>query len=54
MNEKVTWICFHGCYDFAYFLKILMNEPLPFNRDMFDVYMKHYFPKVLDIKSYQH
>lgn len=31
-----------------------MNEPLPFSRDMFDMYMKHFFPRVLDIKSYQH
>jgi CCR4-NOT transcription complex subunit 7/8 len=25
LNPEVTWICFHGSYDFAYFLKILMN-----------------------------
>jgi CCR4-NOT transcription complex subunit 7/8 len=29
LNDKVHWICFHGSYDFAYFLKIMMNDYLP-------------------------
>jgi len=54
LNEKLTWICFHGCYDFAYFLKIMMNERLPDTREMFDLYIRNYFPKLLDIKSFIH
>jgi CCR4-NOT transcription complex subunit 7/8 len=54
LNEKLTWICFHGCYDFAYFLKIMMNERLPETRDMFDIMIRSYFPKLLDIKSFIH
>jgi CCR4-NOT transcription complex subunit 7/8 len=54
LNEKVHWICFHGCYDFAYILKVMMNESLPMNRDMFFHYMKLFFPNIYDIKSFQH
>jgi CCR4-NOT transcription complex subunit 7/8 len=54
LNDKLTWICFHGCYDFAYFLKIMMNERLPDTREMFDLYIRNYFPKLLDIKSFIH
>lgn len=35
LNDRVNWICFHGCYDFAYFLKIMTNEALPQSRDNF-------------------
>lgn len=33
LNDRLTWICFHGCYDFAYLLKIMTNEHLPMSRD---------------------
>ncbi len=29
INPNIKWICYHGCYDFAYLLKIAMNEELP-------------------------
>lgn len=29
LNDRVNWICFHGSFDFAYFLKVLMNDYLP-------------------------
>jgi len=25
LNKKIKWICFHGGYDFGYFLKILLS-----------------------------
>ena len=53
MNDRLTWICFHGCYDFAYMLKILMNEKLPASRDHFEMYLKVFFPNLLDIKSFR-
>ena len=28
LNEDIKWICFHGSYDFAYFLKMMMNQEL--------------------------
>jgi len=54
LNENLTWICFHGNYDFAYFLRILMNDNLPPQRDNFDQFIRLYFPKLLDIKSFIH
>ena len=28
LNEDVLWVCFHGTYDFAYFLRLLLNKNL--------------------------
>jgi hypothetical protein len=25
LNDDIKWICFHGSFDFAYFLKLLIN-----------------------------
>jgi CCR4-NOT transcription complex subunit 7/8 len=25
LNDEIKWICFHGSYDFAYFLKMMIN-----------------------------
>lgn len=25
LNEDIKWICFHGGYDFGYFLKLMTN-----------------------------
>jgi CCR4-NOT transcription complex subunit 7/8 len=52
LNDKLTWICFHGNQDFGFLLKILMGENMPTNRDIFEQYLRHYFPNVLDIKSF--
>lgn len=54
MNEKLTWICFHGCYDFAYMLKLSTNEVLPQMRDHFELLLKVCFPNLLDIKSFRY
>lgn len=52
LNDKVHWICFHGCYDFAYLLKIMMNEYLPPNRDQFRKFLELFFPRIYDLKSF--
>ncbi len=55
LNENINWLCFHGSYDFAYFLKVMMNEPqLPPNRDTFFNFLSIFFPKVFDIKTFAH
>ena len=54
LNDKLTWICFHGCSDFGYFFRLLTNEPLPSNRDQFNKILKLFFPNLLDIKSFLH
>lgn len=51
LNDRLNWICFHGGFDFAYFLKVMMNETLPNERDMFHKLLKLFFPNVYDIKS---
>ncbi len=53
LSDKVHWICFHGCYDFAYFLRLMLNENLPNNREAFYTYLRIYFPNIYDIKSFQ-
>ncbi len=51
VNPEVTWIAFHGAYDFSYLLKVLINEMLPQTSDQFLVYLKHLFPNIYDIKT---
>ena len=52
LNDKLTWVCFHGNQDFGFLLKILMGENMPPTREGFEQYLRHYFPNVLDIKSF--
>ena len=50
LNEDITWISFHGAYDFAYLLKILTNLPLPDNETMFLEQIQTYFPFYYDVR----
>ena len=54
LNDRLTWICFHGNQDFGFLIKIMMNENLPATRQLFEKYLEHYIPNVLDIKSFMH
>jgi CCR4-NOT transcription complex subunit 7/8 len=50
LNEDITWISFHGAYDFAYLLKILTNLPLPDNESSFLEQVAIYFPVYYDVR----
>ncbi len=50
LNNEITWITFHGNYDFAYLLKLLMNDKLPEKEEEFINLLKVYFPKFYDLK----
>ena len=51
LNPDITWISFHGCYDFGYLLKLLINTNLPDSEkdflDLLDIYFINYY----DIKT---
>jgi len=51
LNDDIHWVSFHGIYDFAYFLKIITNLPLPENEGSFFELLKLYFPNYYDIRS---
>jgi len=50
LNDDIKWISFHGAYDFAYLLKILTNQPLPENENLFFEQLKEYFPNYFDVR----
>lgn len=50
LNDEVYFISFHGCYDFAYFLKILTGLPLPDSEQKFFESLRTYFPNYYDIR----
>lgn len=52
LNDKVSWICFHGSFDFAYFLKIMTNDYLPNNKESFFKLLTIFFPNIYDLKSF--
>jgi len=52
MNDSLTWVCFAGSFDFAYLLKILTNEKIPAQKNMFHKLQEAFFPNLLDIKAF--
>lgn len=51
LNSDITWVCFHGIFDFAYLLKSLTNEDLPLDETTFQDLMLLYFNTFYDVKS---
>lgn len=50
LNPDVHWISFHGSYDFAYMLRLLLNKNLPDNENDFTNELIDYFPNHYDIR----
>lgn len=42
---------FHGCYDFAYLLRLLRGEALPKSSEDFYKSLRIYFPTIYDLKE---
>ena len=51
LNPNIIWVSFHGSYDFAYLLKLLINENLPTTESDYINLLCCYFPNFYDIKS---
>ncbi len=47
---NVTWLSFHGGYDFGYLLKVLTTLPLPAEERKFFELLRLYFPRFYDLK----
>ncbi|XP_045826747.1 probable CCR4-associated factor 1 homolog 9 [Trifolium pratense] len=46
-NERVTWVTFHGTYDFAYLVKILTRSNLPDSLEGFSCVLRFLFGRSL-------
>eukprot|EP00479_Gromia_sphaerica_P001455 TRINITY_DN11647_c0_g1_i1.p2 TRINITY_DN11647_c0_g1~~TRINITY_DN11647_c0_g1_i1.p2 ORF type:complete len:59 (-),score=1.41 TRINITY_DN11647_c0_g1_i1:220-396(-) len=51
LNDDITWISFHGSYDFGYLTKVLQCLPLPDSEIEFYSLLKLYFPHLYDVKK---
>ena len=51
LNPAVTWISFHGSYDFAYLLRLLLNNNLPNTEKEFMELLDIYFINYYDIRT---
>ncbi|KAH6773271.1 hypothetical protein C2S51_011675 [Perilla frutescens var. frutescens] len=50
-RRNLTWVTFHGVYDFGFLVKILTGSQLPETLQEFMVLLRHYFgPVVYDLK----
>ena len=49
-NLKISWLSFHGAYDFAYLIKLLTCEPLPESLKEFNEMRKTICPLIYDVK----
>ena len=50
LSPSITWIVFHGVYDFAYLLHILTGCDLPETQKEFLSILRVYFPHFYDVK----
>jgi CCR4-NOT transcription complex subunit 7/8 len=50
LTDEVTWVSFHGGYDFGYLLKVLTCLPLPAQASQFFEKLRIYFPSFVDVK----
>lgn len=50
LNNNVHWISFHGSFDFAYLLRLLLNDVLPDSENEFTSLLSLYFPNHYDIR----
>ena len=50
INSDITWIAFHGSYDFSYLMKVLLNSALPPTYEGMLTYIHHIFPSLVDLK----
>jgi len=50
LNDEVKWITYHGAFDYAYLLKMLLNDRLPQDYQGFSDVMNDYFPYTIDTK----
>lgn len=48
--EEVNWLSFHSGYDFGYLIKLLTDDALPEDQNLFFEQVKTFFPKLWDIK----
>lgn len=49
-NPDLTWIVFHGSYDFGYLLRLMSGQILPQNAEDFFAKLELYFKNIYDIK----
>lgn len=49
-DDSVSWISFHGAYDFGYLTKLLWCKMLPNDEVEFVEVMKLFFPRIYDVK----
>ena len=50
LNDDNRWISFHGSFDYAYLLKLLLGTKIPNNvKDFYDS-IGYFFPNNIDIK----
>lgn len=50
LSDEVTWIAFHGGYDFGYLLSLLRNRPMPEDEGEFFEALSTWFPRLIDVK----
>ncbi len=50
-NSSLVWVLFHGCFDAAYLLQTLMQQPLPVDFVVYKQFQKTLFPHIVDVKT---
>jgi len=50
LTDDVTWVSFHGGYDFAYLMKVLSQKEMPKDEKSFFQSLGAYFPRLYDVK----
>mmetsp|Transcript_76209 Transcript_76209/g.88603 ORF Transcript_76209/g.88603 Transcript_76209/m.88603 type:complete len:370 (+) Transcript_76209:65-1174(+) len=57
LNEEITWVCFHGGFDFGYLVKMVTCTGLPKDESaflkLFNIYFQNYYDVKFMISDYE-
>lgn len=49
LSDSVTWLSFHAAYDFGFLINIIMDLPMPNNKEDYEFWVQKFLPEFYDL-----